>query len=180
MNKTILSSIGMFVAGAAIGSLVTWKLVKTKYEQIAQEEIDSVKEAFSKRGDKSSDKEDEGIEEADSEKKTFEGIIDESCYKTESTDKGEKKEMNNSDRPYVITPEEFGDSDYAIISLTYYTDGTVTNEKNKIVANVDELVGLDSLNHFGEYEDDSVFVRNDALQIDFEILKDWRDYSEVM
>lgn len=177
MNKTILSNIGMFVAGVAIGSLVTWKLVKTKYEQIAQEEIDSVKEAFSKRGEKASEKE---IDEDDSEKKSFDDIIDESCYKTESTDKEEKKEMNNSDRPYVITPEEFGDSDYAIISLTYYTDGTVTNEKNKIVANVDELIGLDSLNHFGEYEDDSVFVRNDALQIDFEILKDWRDYSEVM
>lgn len=177
MNKTILSNIGMFVAGAAIGSLVTWKLVKTKYEQIAQEEIDSVKEAFSKRGEKASEKE---IDEDDSETESLEDIIDESCYKTESTDKEEKKEMNNSDRPYVITPEEFGDSDYAIISLTYYTDGTVTNEKNKIVANVDELIGLDSLNHFGEYEDDSVFVRNDALQIDFEILKDWRDYSEVM
>lgn len=177
MNKTILSSIGMFVAGAAIGSLVTWKLVKTKYERIAQEEIDSVKEVFSKREEKSSEKD---IDEDDSETESLEDIIDESCYKTESTDKEEKKEMNNSDRPYVITPEEFGDSDYAIISLTYYTDGTVTNEKNKIVANVDELIGLDSLDHFGEYEDDSVFVRNDALQIDFEILKDWRDYSEVM
>ena len=177
MNKTILSSIGMFVAGAAIGSLVTWKLVKTKYERIAQEEIDSVKEVFSKREEKSSEKD---IDEDDSETESLEDIIDESCYKTESTDKEEKKEMHNSDRPYVITPEEFGDSDYAIISLTYYTDGTVTNEKNKIVANVDELIGLDSLDHFGEYEDDSVFVRNDALQIDFEILKDWRDYSEVM
>lgn len=177
MNKTILSSIGMFVAGATIGSLVTWKLVKTKYERIAQEEIDSVKEVFSKREEKSSEKD---IDEDDSETESLEDIIDESCYKTESTDKEEKKEMHNSDRPYVITPEEFGDSDYAIISLTYYTDGTVTNEKNKIVANVDELIGLDSLDHFGEYEDDSVFVRNDALQIDFEILKDWRDYSEVM
>ena len=177
MNKTILSSIGMFVAGAAIGSLVTWKLVKTKYERIAQEEIDSVKEVFSKREEKSSEKD---IDEDDSETESLEDIIDESCYKTESTNKEEKKEMNNSDRPYVITPEEFGDSDYAIISLTYYTDGTVTNEKNKIVANGDELIGLESLDHFGEYEDDSVFVRNDALQIDFEILKDWRDYSEVM
>ena len=75
MNKTILSNVGMFVAGVAIGSLATWKLVKTKYEQIAQEEIDSVKEAFSKRGDKPSDKEDEGIEEADSEKKSFDRVI---------------------------------------------------------------------------------------------------------
>ena len=36
----------MFAAGAAIGSAVTWKVVKTKYERIAQEEIESVKEAY--------------------------------------------------------------------------------------------------------------------------------------
>ena len=36
----------MFAVGAAIGSAVTWKVVKTKYEKIAQEEIESVKEAF--------------------------------------------------------------------------------------------------------------------------------------
>ena len=41
----------IFFLGAGVGSLVTWKIVKTKYEQIAQEEIDSVKEVFSKRLD---------------------------------------------------------------------------------------------------------------------------------
>lgn len=38
-----------FVAGGALGSLATWMFVKKKYEQIAQEEIDSVKEVYSKR-----------------------------------------------------------------------------------------------------------------------------------
>ena len=38
----------IFAAGAAIGSVVTWKLLKTKYEHIAQEEIDSVKKVFSR------------------------------------------------------------------------------------------------------------------------------------
>lgn len=42
MNKKLFGAI-MFAVGAAVGSAVTWKLVKTKYEQIAQEEIDSVK-----------------------------------------------------------------------------------------------------------------------------------------
>ena len=46
-NKLI--SIGAFVVGAAIGSVVTWKIVKTKYEQFAQEQIDSVKEVFARR-----------------------------------------------------------------------------------------------------------------------------------
>ena len=44
--KDILGKVLLFTAGAAIGSAVTWKLVKTKYEKIAQEEIDSVKEEY--------------------------------------------------------------------------------------------------------------------------------------
>ena len=39
----------MFVLGAAVGSVVTWQYTRKKYEQIAQEEIDSVKEIFSRR-----------------------------------------------------------------------------------------------------------------------------------
>ena len=39
----------LFAAGAAIGSAVTWKVVKTKYDRLIQEEIDSVKEAFADR-----------------------------------------------------------------------------------------------------------------------------------
>ena len=35
-----------FIAGAGIGSVCTWQLLKRKYEQIAQEEIDSVKAAY--------------------------------------------------------------------------------------------------------------------------------------
>ena len=45
MNKT-LCNVLLVTVGAAIGSLVTWKVVKTKYEQIAQEEIDSVKDEY--------------------------------------------------------------------------------------------------------------------------------------
>ena len=48
MNNKFTNFI-MFTAGAAVGSVVTWKLLKTKYERLAQEEIDSVKEVFSKR-----------------------------------------------------------------------------------------------------------------------------------
>ena len=45
---------------------------------------------------------------------------------------------------------------------------------------MDEIVGKESLNHFGEYEDDSVFVRNDRLKRDYEILLDQRNYSDVV
>ena len=40
MNK--LWGVFIFAAGAAIGSVVTWKIVKRKYERRAQEEIEWV------------------------------------------------------------------------------------------------------------------------------------------
>ena len=46
MNK--LSYLLAFAAGALIGSAATWYFVKDKYEKLAQEEIDSVKETFKK------------------------------------------------------------------------------------------------------------------------------------
>ena len=61
MNKNILSNAIMFAAGAAVGSVVTWKLIKTKYEQLVQEEIESVREVYSR------DKSDKDIEEEEEE-----------------------------------------------------------------------------------------------------------------
>ena len=39
----------IFAAGAIIGSAVTWKYAKDKYEKIADEEIASVKEMYAKK-----------------------------------------------------------------------------------------------------------------------------------
>ena len=84
------------------------------------------------------------------------------------------------EKPYVISPEEFGEfEEYEKISLTYYADKVLADENDEEVDDVDEIVGEESLNHFGEYEDDSVFVRNDRLKCDYEILLDQRNYSDV-
>lgn len=85
-----------------------------------------------------------------------------------------------ADRPYIISPEEFGENPYYdTISLTYYSDKVLTDEDDIEIEDVDGLIGEDSLNHFGEYEDDSVFVRNDELQTDYEILLDERAYYDI-
>ena len=68
MNRNLLTSLA-FVAGAAAGSAITWKLLKTKYEKIAQEEIDSVKEVFSRRAETV----EETVEEALNSKKVIKG-----------------------------------------------------------------------------------------------------------
>lgn len=170
-----------FVMGAATGSIVTWKLLKTKYERLAQEEIDSVKEVFSRREcTESSDPIEEGetIEESEtSDEETAEHIIREYNKYSSSSDKELMEERKIVDRPYVISPSEFGEiNEYDTISLTYYADQVLTDEDDELVEDVESLVGFDSLTHFGEYEDDSVFVRNDVLKCDYEILFDHRKY----
>ena len=84
-------------------------------------------------------------------------------------------------KPYVISPEEFGEfEDYERISLSYYADQILADEDDEKVEDVDNVVGLESLIHFGEFEDDSVFVRNDRLKCDYEILLDQRTYSDII
>ena len=51
MNATSVRNLAIFAVGALLGSAVTYKLLKTKYEQIAQEEIDDVREYAKKQID---------------------------------------------------------------------------------------------------------------------------------
>jgi hypothetical protein len=188
MNKTI--NFMMFVLGVAVGSVVTWRYVEKKYEQIAQDEIDSVKEVFSKREAEFTENTEARIKADNAKEKpsvieyaaclreqgytNYSDMVDE---KTEEV----KEEPMSVDKPYVIAPEEFGDlDDYETISLTYYADQILADDNDAIVDDVEGVVGFDSLNSFGEYEDDSVFVRNDRLKCDYEILLDQRKYSSVI
>lgn len=190
-----MSSKGMaflaFIVGAGMGSVCTWKLLKRKYELIAQEEIDSVKAAYATReiGKGFVEGFRDGLkvaedrtqkDEDDVDFKKYASIIQKEGYTDYSRSVEEKKGEAFVEKPYVISPEEFGEfEEYEKISLTYYADEVLADENDEEVDDVDEIVGEESLNHFGEYEDDSVFVRNDRLKCDYEILLDQRNYSDV-
>lgn len=180
--ENIIKSVVIFAAGASAGAIVTWKLIKEKYKKLAQEEIDSVKELYSEKISKVLERT-EPLEEG-AEEQIDETIVNE--YNNMCSDLGyssastrEKKEDKVLTKPYVISPDEFGEQDYNIISLNYYADGVLADDFDVIIDDVEATVGEDSLNHFGEYEDDSVFVRNDELEIDYEILKDTRKFEEI-
>ena len=85
-----------------------------------------------------------------------------------------------ANEPKVISPYDFGELDgYHQIELTYYADGFLEDDDYNIVEDAEELLGPDALNSFGEYEEDAVFVRNDFLRTDFQILRDYRTYEEA-
>lgn len=177
----------MFAMGAVVGSVITWHCVKKKYEQIAQEEIDSVKAVFMKKdpdmevtvSETPHQAEPRKVEEKPSISEYAALLKNEGYTNYSGTGKEEQTSMN--DKPYVISPEEFGeDEEYEKISLTYYADQVLADENDELVEDVEGAVGFESLTHFGEYEDDSVFVRNDRLKCDYEILLDQRTYSDVV
>lgn len=96
------------------------------------------------------------------------------------TNEAENKEETKSVKPYVIPPEQFGEiEEYDQIELTYYADHILADENDDIVEDVEEAIGFESLSHFGEYEDDSVFVRNDERRCDYQILLDQGLYSDI-
>lgn len=187
MNRNVLYFVA-FVAGAAAGTLATWQFAKKKYEQIAQEEIASVKETFAKR-----EKARRDISENKPEpepKLTIKDVF-ESKPTLEEQRQAYKQLLNDTNyispevkrqptMPYVISPEDFGElDDFERFTLTYYKDGVLVDEVGDVIHDWLDLVSPDYFDHFGEFEDDAVYVRNPKLKCDYEILYDERNYEDI-
>ncbi len=192
MNPKMTTILG-FLTGIILGGAATWYYSKEKYAFIAEQEIASVKEAYANReqqekptepapptmlppgktGEKPSLVEYAKRVQGEGYTEYSTTVVDKAAV--EETPKGTPGEI-----PYVISPDEFGELEgYTPVSLTYFSDGVLSDEYGAVVDDVEEIVG-DALNHFGEYEEDSVFVRNDAKRCDYEILQDLRTFEEFL
>ena len=172
MNKGVIGVL-FFMAGGAAGFAAANRLMKDKYEQLVQDEIDSVKAAFRREHPQPEKKPQKPTEKA---RRRYSQYAAKLGYT-------EEKKPEPTIEPRVISPDEFGSQDgYDEISLTYYADGTVADDNDRAMSGdeIEETIGKGSLSHFGEYEDDSVFVRNDRLKADYEILLDPRSYADML
>ena len=91
---------------------------------------------------------------------------------------GEKGATSN-DEPYIISPDDFMASSYESSTLLYYADGVLADSDNNVISSYIGLIGPKALNSFGQYQEDTVFVRNDKLKTDFEIILDTREFSKI-
>ena len=201
MHKAII-----FIGGVAVGSFVTWRLLKEKYIRQTQEEINEVREHYRKKkeseevtvdsnGTTETNEKPDLIEYA--AKLTKKGYIDYTDPKsivkaTGNTIDAVVQKANEESLdpvilndpsyqpPYIISPEDFAiDDEYTIVNLNYYIDGVLTDEDDNIVENVDDVVGLENLNHMGEYEDDALHIRNENYKCEYEILLSRRLYHDT-
>ena len=189
MNRK-LSNVLLFTAGVAVGSLVTWRYFKSKYE-VVEDEIEEKTEET--EGETETEDEDPEVSESKMSYKKpplkeYVKMVEDSGYVPKTHMEEVKEEIANGEwddkdvyEPFIIRPEEYGEIHaYETLSLNYYADGVLTDELDNPIEDVESLVPADFADHFGEYEDDVVHVRNDNLECDYEILRDLRKFTDVV
>lgn len=189
---SMLKNVALLLVGAGVGSVITYKAVKDKYEARIDEEVKSVKDAFADLYDQRGDHKSENDEaEEDDELVRKARLAAEARHKKSIKDYSniiknngysEEKENENimSDKPYIIDGDEFGELDYEETSLTFYADGILADdEDDEVIDDVSNIIGDDTLAMFEAEGVDTMYIRNDSRMTDYEVTRDLRTYEEV-
>lgn len=172
-----------FLLGAAVGGAAafvgTWKYWEHKSREIEDAAVESCRKAFGRpRHTEEPVKPDISKDEAQDDPTPEE----KQAYKEAAAPYAPPFEADEDEQTgrYIIAPFEFGNRDYEERSFTYYPGGQIEDEDGHLLTSeeIEETVGADAINHFGEYEEDSVFVRNEDRGYDYEILRSIRPYFD--
>lgn len=191
-----------FTFGVAVGAGASWYFWKEYHRKRADEEIQSVKEAFASKKAEEGKSEKKEVQmtvdlaadsvtyekERQSKLQDYRAMVRESGYRSRTSpkdlledDPNEPPPGDNVTKPYVIRPEEFDTLDnYDAVCYTYYADGVLVDEDEDPleIPEIATAIGLDFASHFGDYDEDSVHIRNDLRRIDYEIVRDLRKYGD--
>lgn len=177
-NKTLYAA--MYLLGLISGCLIAYDRTKHRYEQILQDEIAQVKAHYAQYKEAVLEETEDTPEDtaATPLKETDEAELKRQLHQLQYNNPPPEQDKEH---PYVITPDEFGElEDYETTTLTYYSDGVLTDDMDQVVENIADTVGNDAVTCFGQYEDDAVYIRNDQRKMDYEILRDYRQYADVL
>ena len=103
-------------------------------------------------------------------------------FTEQSDDARLNPDARDTTRPYVISEDEWseGQDFYDTINLTYYAgDNVLSDDEDKPIDKVGEIVGTDNLGMFGVgvVDPNIVFVRNEIMKTDFEITRREDEYK---
>lgn len=211
---------GGFAAGLGLGAVGGFfgakKYLEPKYKNIAEDEIDQMREHFRKRMMVREDKPDLGDLNEVIRKHNYRGesvvrppvpvdppapgapnVRDSAVPSDEvanqlrnvfetGKDPGTdwdwdvEKALRKEGGTYVIHKDEYGETDNNEVTLSYYAgDDILCDQQDRIVDDQRRLVG-DSLDKFGHGSHDRnvVYVRNEELEIDMEVIKSDKTYAE--
>lgn len=197
-----------FLTGGAIGTAVTFYLSKKHFEMREEMELNAYKEYYDSKihskkpepseendGNYASDAPDviensDVSEEAKAIRDAADYLVKTSIQEEEKVSKKKNKKKEKL-KPYLITQEAFNGEDeqqyredYKHLTLDYYEGDDIVCESttNQVFGDTGRWLGYIWKNHFGDeelgYDDLSVYIRNDEIKVDYEIVRDEGFYSE--
>ena len=187
-----LGKVFIFAAGAAIGSLITYKVVKDKMEETIEQEVNEIREHYKTKLEETEEihddseyfvyEEDEEVDENDK----YEDMVSTKGYvnysntrsirrsEMELADGPDEEEIVPEELPFIIPAEEYGEHPhYTQFSLYWYEDDVLLDDLNEPVEDYDEYIGDENLDPFRDSAHTSaIYIQNDKIQAYFEILRD--------
>jgi hypothetical protein len=105
--------------------------------------------------------------------------------KNEGWDYELELQRRTSTEPYIIHQDEYAQNEpeHGQVAYTYYAvDGVLTDEGEEKIRRPEQYVGLANLGNFGHGADDYhvLYVRNERLELDFEICLLAASYEETV
>lgn len=195
--KTFIVGVVTFTIGSVSGFFVGKYISKKKYLDLADREVASIKKSYDEHYGltKAKSSSEETISTTSVKKNDKTSLINQDSIKYETLKKDRVKYVEYASRyntkteegekdkeepihTYILTPEEFNNSEYDCKTLIWYADGVLADEEYNIVKDINGYIGAEALNSFGTYEDDCVYVRNDLYKIDYEVLLSEKEYSD--
>ena len=166
----------IFIVGVGVGIGASYNIIKKKHDEILEEEIASVKEAYSKKNEETDgETEEKEPETEESVKEKYEKLVEE--YSEVKSDV-KKNEVNSE--IYEITYDEYGDEGYEEIELTYYVDDNIlTDDRGDLMEELDIVASIGTLDILNNRENfECVYVRNTEKECDYEITITNESYRE--
>ena len=189
MNKTLLA-IGGLIVGGVSGFFIGKFVYAKKYKQISDKEISEVREAYKsyfskKKSVKPAPQKPFETRSTLQETQPKETVVDYSEKYREEADQYrtaspvlDRKEQPANSKITVLTPEEFRESSKNAKTLIYYKDGVLADTFGNVIKDINSEVGPEALKTFGLYDDESVYVRNDNNDFDYEIIRSPKTYGD--
>lgn len=218
MNTKTLAIAGSLLslaAGVGVGHLITKKVLRDKYEEIAEQEIAAAKVYYSalyKVGDEYAtpgaflEKRHPGMTldeetkasvvdpvevDTDTLERVVQGlkyhrgavkpIVTQNIFLRGDEQPQAPQEEPTAEKPYIIAFHEYDEQTkgYVQETLTYFTDGALTDESDMVIDTIDEVVGLANLQWFGRKSPNPnvVYIRNEKLEKDFEVVRSIGTYA---
>lgn len=206
MKKLIIFLVGVS-AGLFAGYKIGYNKSKKYYEHLADEEVASIKKTLKERYEGKKEEKPIDTDKPKASNKpidtstTVETTIKKgkkqksevdygAPYRTGTDqripgDPGEEKlvhikeEEVDTTKPYIITPEEFQDSEYEAITLFYCADKVLTDDDFNQINNIGIVGGYHNLDQMGLYDADCLYICDPKKGIVYEVLKEERTYSQI-